>query len=457
MKVLLLSHSSGPESLGGAELALLQLIDSWKAATPGVDFFVVSRNPPGLLQGELDRRTVGHESVDFGSWVCPPRSAAAVDVALNLRMESWAVQRLTAVIDEFVPDLVVTNTIVSPWAAIAARLGGVPHAWLVHEYGDLDHGLEFQQGRESTFRDIDLLSDLVVANSVAVRDHIAPWITPEKLIVAYPMMNLDRVRELAARPHEVPGPRPGVGLEGAVCAVMVGRISPSKGQWRLVAAVAQLRDEGIDVVATIVGSASADDARALESVIDSLGVSDRVHMVGETENPFNIAAEAHVAVMASDCEAFGRVTVEYMTLGLPVIASRTGANIELVIEGLSGWLFDPDDPTDLARALREASQDRAELETRGLAAARDVEQRIAVAYPLIALIARLEQIAAAGPTPMRMLPTVVRQWFNLPRTIETYLQGMDRVRIAARASMEWRVGRAVTLPLRVVLRALRLR
>ena len=36
------------------------------------------------------------------------------------------------------PDLVVTNTVVAPWGAFAAKALGIPHAWFVREYGDLD-------------------------------------------------------------------------------------------------------------------------------------------------------------------------------------------------------------------------------------------------------------------------------------------------------------------------------
>ncbi len=41
------------------------------------------------------------------------------------------------------PDLIYSNTIVSPWGVIAANFLNKPHIWYVREYGDLDHNLKF--------------------------------------------------------------------------------------------------------------------------------------------------------------------------------------------------------------------------------------------------------------------------------------------------------------------------
>jgi len=69
VKVMALSHSSAPDSFGGAEKSLVQLIDQWAELRPTTEFFVVSRTPEGRLQAELDQRHVEHHSLDFGSWV----------------------------------------------------------------------------------------------------------------------------------------------------------------------------------------------------------------------------------------------------------------------------------------------------------------------------------------------------------------------------------------------------
>lgn len=56
---------------------------------------------------------------------------------------------------------------------------------------------------------------------------------------------------------------------------------------------------------------------------------------------------AHIAVTASRCEAFGRVTVEYMMAGLAVIVSNTGANPEIIKDGETGLVYQYGKPEDL--------------------------------------------------------------------------------------------------------------
>jgi glycosyltransferase involved in cell wall biosynthesis len=57
-------------------------------------------------------------------------------------------------------------------------------------------------------------------------------------------------------------------------------------------------------------------------------------------------------------EAFGRVTVEAMQLGRPVIGARSGGTTELIRDGETGLLFEVANPTDLAHKIRQVYEDR---------------------------------------------------------------------------------------------------
>ena len=61
--------------------------------------------------------------------------------------------------------------------------------------------------------------------------------------------------------------------------------------------------------------------------------------------------------------------------GVPVVAAATGAPVDLVEHGVSGWLFDPDDPAALRRAVGDAVADPAERARRAHAAYVRVAQR----------------------------------------------------------------------------------
>jgi len=93
---------------------------------------------------------------------------------------------------------------------------------------------------------------------------------------------------------------------------------------------------------------------ALRKRIAATGVEDRVKLMGyRTPGPFWIAACDRLVVPAVG-EPFGRTLVEAMLVGTPIVAARSGGNVE-ALEGGIGLLVEPDDADALARACIEGS------------------------------------------------------------------------------------------------------
>ena len=65
--------------------------------------------------------------------------------------------------------------------------------------------------------------------------------------------------------------------------------------------------------------------------------------------------------MCSRSEAFGRVTVEYLRRGRPVIGTRSGGTPELVEDGVTGFLYEPGDCTALAHRIELLASSNAML------------------------------------------------------------------------------------------------
>ena len=91
-------------------------------------------------------------------------------------------------------------------------------------------------------------------------------------------------------------------------------------------------------------------------------------MIGHTEDPLPYFGEAHVALMCSRQEAFGRVTVEAMKMGRPVIGVNSGGTPELVRDGFNGFLYTPGDLKDLADKIEILCADRERTRRLGLQA-----------------------------------------------------------------------------------------
>jgi glycosyltransferase involved in cell wall biosynthesis len=94
-----------------------------------------------------------------------------------------------------------------------------------------------------------------------------------------------------------------------------------------------------------------------------------------------------VVVLPSVREQFGQVLVEGMACGLAAIAVDRHGPGEIVDDGVTGWLVEPDDEAGLAAAMAEAAGDVAERRRRGEAAARVAADR----YSWPALAARLAE------------------------------------------------------------------
>lgn len=181
------------------------------------------------------------------------------------------------------------------------------------------------------------------------------------LVVAHPGLAPEQI---ADAPRQRPS-RPVVGI--------VGRISPTKGQLEFVRAAARIAERHPDVTFRIIGSPMFGHEEHEEKVrreVKRLGMTDRVEFAGFSDDPEMEFDAMTLAVHASPVpEPYGQVVAEAMARGVPVIATNAGGVPEIVREGPDpvGWLVEPGDVDDLARAMDLALSNPEEAERRGIA------------------------------------------------------------------------------------------
>jgi glycosyltransferase involved in cell wall biosynthesis len=115
---------------------------------------------------------------------------------------------------------------------------------------------------------------------------------------------------------------------------------------------------------------------------------------GHEDLPAGLNA-ADVVVLPSVREQFGQVLVEAMACGLPVIAANAHGPAEIVDDGRTGWLVEPDDLDDLADALADAVNDPGKRARKGQVAYEEARGRYS--WPALAdgVSAVYEDVAAA--------------------------------------------------------------
>ena len=85
----------------------------------------------------------------------------------------------------------------------------------------------------------------------------------------------------------------------------------------------------------------------LKLTVDKLNIQNKVIFTGEILNAKEYIKSFDIMVLPSINEPFGRVIIEAMALGTPVIASKSGGIPEIIEDGKNGYLFNPDDKSDL--------------------------------------------------------------------------------------------------------------
>lgn len=117
----------------------------------------------------------------------------------------------------------------------------------------------------------------------------------------------------------------------------VGRLSPEKGMDRFLLAVYQLKQEGFDFDAWLVGE--GEERERLETKAVRLGLKDVFFLKGFHKNPYPFLRQADIFVSTSRAEGFSLVVCEALSLGVPVVSTRTAGCVEL-LKGDYGLLCD---------------------------------------------------------------------------------------------------------------------
>lgn len=177
----------------------------------------------------------------------------------------------------------------------------------------------------------------------------ARWLQPTRSVAA--------IRAELGVPLDVP------------CIGMIGNVQEWKGQAVFVEAMARISARHPDLHALIVGGvhrAGQAYAAELRRRLAESNLADRVRFVGFREDVVDVVNALDAVVHASiRPEPFGRVILEAMLLGKPVIAAAAGGVPELIEDGRTGYLVPPNEDGALASCLGEVVGDLARARTVG--------------------------------------------------------------------------------------------
>jgi FkbM family methyltransferase len=341
LSLVLFSHSS---HVRGAEQSLLQLVDELVADYGVLCTAVVPGS--GLLIDAMEKAGAGCIPAEYGWWGVLPPHVPGADALHTLMPDFHRVLSGTLpVISKIDPDAIWTQTIVIPWGAAAAGVLGKPHVWSLCEYGELDHGIRFFAPFAEIVDNIKESSALLYAAIKDVGKTLFPDAPPGTWRVLY--------RHMEIPPTPVQPVSTGLfRREGALRIGVFAALQESKGQEDALRAVGQLVAEGLDIELLLAGDIDPGYWQRLEPIIAEQQLKERVNVPGFLLDRFAAMHETDIVLVSSRCEAFGRVTLEGMLLGKPVIYAAIGGPGEYMVDGHTGLAYRPGDPAGLAAAVR---------------------------------------------------------------------------------------------------------
>jgi glycosyltransferase involved in cell wall biosynthesis len=212
--------------------------------------------------------------------------------------------------------------------------------------------------------------DAAVCNSEATRESVLATssLPHERTLVAPPAgdrfdPDIDAA-EITERAREDP-------LE----LVFVGNVEPRKGLDTLVDGLARVDSPWR---LTVVGRATDEGyRRSVDERASAAGCRDRVTFTGRLPDPAlaDTLRRGHVLAIPSRHEGFGIAYLEGMAFGLPAVATTAGGATEIVTDGETGLLVDPEDSDAVADAVASLATDRDRLARMGRAARRRFERQ----------------------------------------------------------------------------------
>ncbi|MEA2178714.1 MAG: L-malate glycosyltransferase [Solirubrobacteraceae bacterium] len=402
MSVLFVNHTS---RVSGAEHTLLDLL---RGLPNGAAAAVAC--PPGDLGDRvaaLGVPSVRLRGTDAGLALHPVRTPQALaGLAVDgVRVLRAARRRGSGVVH-------ANSTRAALSCAVARRLGGPPLVVHVHDVLGDDRVSRLVRAV------ILATADVVLANSEHVRASVERPDGPPVLVVDNPV-DLERFDPAAA---DGPRIRRELGLAPAdPLLVLVGQITPWKGQETAIRALAELPPRLAATRLAVVGETVFTTAgtrfrnesyrEELERLASDLGVGERVLFLGARDDVPDVLAAADVALVPSWEEPFGRVVIEAMAMGVAVVATEVGGPREILSAG-GGVLVAPRAPEAWAAAITRLLDDPAARRDAGETGRAQARQR----YGLQRFVERvLDGHGRARQAATRARPTRLRAAWARPR------------------------------------------
>jgi glycosyltransferase involved in cell wall biosynthesis len=327
-----------------------------------IAYFLISEVRAGVEEHVLDLMSRLDPQRFEISLICTPKLAVALENDLKtlpvrvheIKIQGWtdlnSINKLYLLFRSEKFDIVHSHMFKSSFFCTPiARLARIP------VIVETDHGREgWRKGFIKGSYFIDRLIARLTTRIIAVSEACGEYLLNEKKISPKKIVVIQNGRDLSIyNPEtsiEVNLLKQELGIEnGRIVFGVVGRLEEQKGHTYLLEAISEVLKESQKLKVLIVGDGSLREQ--LEAKADRLGIRDYLIFTGFRDDVPRLLQLMDVVVLPSLYEGLPLVAIEASAMGKPVIATAVDGTPEVILDGETGILVGPRDPSSLARAM----------------------------------------------------------------------------------------------------------
>ena len=235
-------------------------------------------------------------------------------------------------IKKFSPTLIYSNAASECLGGLIAKCLHVKHIWHIREFMDRDYNARFYLGNSVrkcyiNMSDGALFVSKTVGDAMLLGDELKPHqrVIYNGIDLPVPPMTDKDINKM----------NPNFGIVGVLC--------DGKGQKKGVMLMSKILAHYPNAQLHVFGDRDGSYKRSLVALAEQSGVLDHIVFHGFQKELDNIYPTIDILLMFSRSEGFGRVTVEAMNYGVPVIGYDNAGTSEIIESGKDGFLFKSDE------------------------------------------------------------------------------------------------------------------
>lgn len=346
MNILYIVHDN---KKGGAALSFLEMVSHVRKEH---NVFVLTPHKQGFIPQKLEEMKIPHCNAHYFWWkIAQPNNllTAMARLILYKFLNLWNIleaKHLRKRIQDMKIDIIHSNSSVIDFGALLSKETGFPHIWHLREYGEEDFNLKCVVSPKCYKKEMNSYAAAYIAISKSIKEKFAGIVDRNKIFQIYNGVSESFLFEkqfFSSKGDDVKF-------------LISGNYCNEKGQDDVIKAVVELKRQGIDGFKLYLAG-NGDFAKAKRLVKEN-NLENSVTFCGLVDDMLQLRKSVDVEIVASKCEAFGRVTIEAMRMSNPVIGTNTGGTPELIKDGFTGLLFEYGNNSELAACMKRFIQEK---------------------------------------------------------------------------------------------------